>query len=96
MVLNFKATAEMNWLEQALGLNTRWWMKNKARVKVVQEILEAIEEGKSAKKGAGSNARLVVAIVVRGQALRVVNDARSPSLAFDTEAPVWHPLEWRG
>jgi hypothetical protein len=59
----------------------------------MQEILKVFPSGDK-KRCLASNSKIVVPIKVRGKALFVVNDGRSPAIVFDEQEPNWENLEW--
>ena len=94
LLLNFKATANMEWLSEHLKLRSTWWLLNSRKVPLLQELLKQIEEKNIRAKSAASTCRLVVSILLRDHVLLVLNDARAPILAFDANEPNLAALEW--
>ena len=94
LLLNFKATADMEWLSEHLRLQSRWWLLNSRKVPLLQELLKQIEGKNTRSKRAASRCRLVVSILLRDHVLLVVNDARAPIFAFDANEPNFAALEW--
>ena len=54
-LLSLKATADMTWLQKALKLHHRWWVRNHSHIPLLLEIRELIKKNKVYK---GSGARL--------------------------------------
>ena len=81
LLLNFKATADMEWLSEHLRLRSRWWLLNSRKVPLLQELLKQIEGKNIRAKRAASTCKLVVSILLRDKVVLVLNDARAPILA---------------
>ena len=94
LLLNFKATADMEWLSEHLRLQSRWWLLKSRKVPLLQELLKQIEGKNMRSKQAASTCRLVVSILLRDHVLLVLNDARAPILAFDANEPHFAAIEW--
>ena len=94
LLLNFKATADMEWLSEHLRLASRWWLLNSRKVPLLQELLKQIEGKNIRAKRAASTCKLVVNILLRDKVVLVLNDARAPILAFDANEPNFAALEW--
>ena len=94
LLLNFKATADMEWLSEHLRLASRWWLLNSRKVPLLQELLKQIERKNIKAKRAASTCKLVVGILLRDTVVLVLNDARAPILAFDANEPNFAALEW--
>ena len=94
LLLNFKATADMEWLSEHLRLASRWWLLNSRKVPLLQELLKQIEKKNIKAKRAASTCKLVVGILLRDKVVLVLNDARAPILAFDANEPNFAALEW--
>ena len=94
LLLNFRATADMEWLSEHLRLASRWWLLNSRKVPLLQELLKQIERKNIKAKRAASTCKLVVGILLRDKVVLVLNDARAPILAFDANEPNFAALEW--
>ena len=94
LLLNFKATADMEWLSEHLRLQSRWWLLKSRKVPLLQELLKQIEAKNIGAKKAASTCKLVVSILLRDHVFLVLNDTRAPVLAFDAEEPNMASLEW--
>ena len=94
LLLNFRATADMEWLSEHLRLASRWWLLNSRKVPLLQELLKQIERKNIKAKRAASTCKLVVGILLRDKVVFVLNDARAPILAFDANEPNFAALEW--
>ena len=94
LLLNFKATADMEWLSEHLRLQSRWWLLKSRKVPLLQELLKQIEAKNIGAKKAASTCKLVVSILLRDHVFLVLNDTRAPVLAFDAEEPNFASLEW--
>ena len=94
LLLNFRATADMEWLSEHLKLPSRWWVFKSRKVPLLQELLKHIEAKNTGAKKAASTCKLVVSILLRDHVLLVLNDARAPILAFDAIEPNFASLEW--
>ena len=66
LLLNFKATANTEWLSKHLKLPNKWWLLNSRKVPLLQELLKQIEGKNIRAKKAASTCRLVVGIKVPG------------------------------
>ena len=94
LLLNFRATADMEWLSEHLKLPSRWWVFKSRKVPLLQELLKLIEAKNTGAKKAASTCKLVVSILLRDHVFLVLNDTRAPVLAFDAEEPNMASLEW--
>ena len=94
LLLNFKATADMEWLSEHFRLASRWWLLNSRKVPLLQELLKQIEGKNIRAKRAASTCKLVVSILLREEVVLVLNDARAPILAYDANEPNFAALEW--
>ena len=84
LVLDLKATGDMHWFEKCFKLRNRFW-KNQGhlRTPLMQEMRDAIQEGKPgrySRKPRLPNA--VVAVELRGQVALVLNQVSSLGLAL--------------
>ena len=94
LLLNFKATADTEWLSEHLRLRKKWSLLNSRKVPLLQELPKQIEGKNIRAKRAASACRLVVSILLRDNVLLVLNDARAPTLAFNANEPNFAALEW--
>ena len=94
LLLNFRATADMEWLSEHVRLASRWWLLNSRKVPLLQELLKQIKRKNSKAKKAASTCKLMVGILLRDKVVLVLNDARAPILAFDANEPNFAALEW--
>ena len=84
-LLNLRATHDAHWLQKALKLPAKWWVRNQAKLPLMHDISEAIMQSKKTKGGAARLPRqehLVVAIRVRERVLLVQNSTRCQTIAI--------------
>lgn len=87
-LVDLKATANINWLQQAFKLPCRWWVRNHHRVPLVLEIQKLIRDQKPTKGGQSRlprNHKSLLPLQVRDKILWFMNDSRSVVLAIKHE-----------
>ena len=77
LLLNFKATADMEWLSEHLRLASRWWLLNSRKVPLLQELLKQIDRKNIKAKRAASTCKLVVGILLRDKVVLVLSKVRN-------------------
>ena len=87
LLVPFKASGNMDWLEKGLGFLARWWMKNHHRVPLICEVLELLKKqrpSQGAQRLLPKQASSILPLRIRGKVLWFQNQLRYVVLALKT------------
>ena len=84
-LVSFKATSDMHWLSQGLGVPVKWWLRNHCKTPLVDEILKSIKNlrpTKGSQRLLRKNHTSLVPLKIRGKIILCVNSPRAVTLAL--------------